>query len=160
MTNLPEEIKRRSIYLGFTALPLAIVLAGVSPAFPQQKTEGIVTGKTQQGYAYMSGGVGVEERNEMANQAKNYDLKLSFADRTGDYLSDVKVIIDDEHGNEIVNTTTNGPWLYIELPSGKYQVKATFDNRPEEIKNVQISKGHEIARLLHWDLANQQISQQ
>ena len=159
MTDLTKRIRIRSMYLGFTGLPLAFVLLGVTPAFPQQKTEGIVTGKTQQGYAYMSGGVGLAERNEMAKQLKNYDLKLSFADRAGDYLSDVKVIINDEHSKEIINTTSNGPWFYIELPSGKYHVKAIFDNRTEEIKNLQISKGNEMARLLHWDLAGQQMSQ-
>jgi hypothetical protein len=137
---------------------LALILLGVAPAFPQQKTQGVVTGKTPQGYAYMSGGVGLEERNEMIKHLKNYDLKLSFADRTGEYLSGVKVMINDEHGKEIVNTTSNGPWFYIELPSGKYHVKASFDNRTEEIKDLQISQSHEVARLLHWNVADQQMS--
>jgi hypothetical protein len=140
MVNLSKRIVKKSMYLGLPGLSLAFVLSGVSPAFPQQNIEGIVTGKTPQGYAYMSGGVGVDERGQMIKQLKNYDLKLSFADRAGEYLSDVKVVINNEHGKEIVNTASNGPWFFIELPSGKYHVKATFNNRTEEIKDVAASR--------------------
>jgi hypothetical protein len=119
----------------------------------------IVSGKTPQGYAYMSGGVGSEERNQMEGQANRYDLKLSFADHAGEYLSDVRVAINDEHGKKIVNTTTAGPWFYINLPAGKYEIKATFDNRQEEIKDLRISEGPLATRLLHWDVADHQLSQ-
>jgi hypothetical protein len=67
----------------------------------------------------MSGGVGADERDQMKSQANRYDLQLSFADHSGQYLSDVRVAIEDEHGKEIVNTITAGPWFYIDLPAGK-----------------------------------------
>lgn len=107
----------------------------------------------------MSGGVGLEERHQMLKQAPSYDLDLSFADHTGNYLSDVDVTITDEHGNQLVDTTSAGPWFYIELPSGKYDVKASFDNRAEEIKDLAISKGHLMTRLLHWQDPDQKTGQ-
>jgi len=151
---------KRTSSLPFLAIPLAFVLIGISPARSQEATEsGIVKGKTPQGYSYMSGGVGVEERDQMKQQANRYDLELSFADHSGEYLSDVRVAIDDGRGKEIINTTTAGPWFYIQLPAGKYDVKATFDNRQEKIEDLQISEGHPVTRLLHWDIADHQLSQ-
>ena len=79
--------------------------------------------------------------------------------RYGDYLSDVKVTVDDQHGKEILRTTTAGPWLYADLPQGKYDVKASFGNHSEEIKNLEISQGRPVSRLLHWERTAEQISQ-
>ena len=107
---------------------------------------------TKQGYAFMSGGIGIDERNQMMGKAHLYDLELSFADRSGEYLSDVQVVIKDERGHEIVNTTTNGPWFYIDLPTGKYDVKATVDNQTREINGLKISKDQAAVRLLHWNV--------
>jgi hypothetical protein len=140
------------------AVALAMVLGGVRPGLANGKTAGIVNGITTQGDAYMTGGVGIEERDQMKKQANSYDLELSFADHAGDYLSDVRIVIDDEHSKEVVNTQS-GPWFYIELPAGKYDVTATFANRTEQIKDIQISKGHLETRLLHWNLADHQISE-
>lgn len=140
------------------AVPVALLLLQPVPLSARTVAGGIVSGKTDQGYPYMSGGVGVGERNQMSTGAQGYDLKLSFADRTGKYLSDVKVTIADARGDRIVDTTTVGPWFYINLPSGKYDVKASYDNRVEEIKNIDVSKGQRITRLLHWNDSDQQLS--
>ena len=67
--------------------------------------------------------------------------------------------ITDKHGNQVVDTTTAGPWFYIELPDGKYDVRASYDNQTEEIKNLEVSKNHLTTRLLHWELAGQKASQ-
>jgi hypothetical protein len=141
------------------AIPIALLLLQPTPLSARTIADGIVTGKTDQGYPYMSGGVGVGERNQMNTGAQGYDLKLAFSDRSGKYLSDVKVTIADPRGDQIVDTSTAGPWFYINLPSGKYDVKASYDNRVEEIKNIDVSKGQRIARLLHWNDSDQQISQ-
>ena len=141
------------------AIPMALLLLQPVPASARTIADGIVTGKTDQGYPYMSGGVGIGERNQMSTGAQGYDLKLSFADRTGKYLSDVKLTIADPRGDQIISTTTAGPWFYINLPSGKYDVKASYDNRVEEIKNLDVSQGQRITRLLHWSDSDQQLSQ-
>ena len=142
----------------WVGVPLAVVLSGPTPLYARDLADGIVQGTTAQGYGLMSGGVGIEARNQMMERANPYDLKLSFADRAGDYLSDVKVAIEDERGQRIVDTTAAGPWFYAELPAGKYDIKATFNNRAEEIKNVAIAKGHPVARLLHWNVEDRWIA--
>ena len=147
-----HSVARASVVL---ALPAALILSQPLQSWARSVESGIVNGKTDKGYQYMSGGVGIGERAQMQKQARNYDLDLSFADAKGHYLSDVKVAITDEHGNQIVDTTTAGPLLYVELPSGKYNVKADFNGHTEEIKNLDVSKEHLLARLMHWQVADQ-----
>ena len=149
----------RSIALiAVLAVPLAVVLAQPTPSAARDRESGLISSKTGQGYAFMSGGVGIEERNLMQRKAGAYDLDLSFADKQGHYLSDVSVVIDDKNGTQLVNSTATGPFFYIDLPTGKYDVKASFDNKTEEIKNLNISKDHSTKELLHWNLSDNQMS--
>jgi hypothetical protein len=151
--------KPRSIALvAVLAVPLAFVLARPTPSAARDRESGMISSKTEQGYAFMSGGVGIEERNLMQRKARAYDLDLSFADKQGHYLSDVSVVIDDKNGTQLVNSTATGPFFYIDLPTGKYDVKASFDNKTEEIKNLNISKDHSTKELLHWNLSDNQMS--
>jgi hypothetical protein len=140
------------------ALPAALVLSQPLHSWARNTNSGIVNGKTDDGYPYMSGGVGIEERDTMRKEAKGYDLDLAFTDRAGHFLSDVSVTIIDMHGNQIVDTSTAGPWFYIALPDGKYDVKATYDNQIEEIKNLEVSEDHATVRLMHWQLGDEMIS--
>ncbi|MGN6716317.1 MAG: hypothetical protein ACTHLX_02885 [Candidatus Binatia bacterium] len=151
--------KRRSIALvAVLAAPLVYALAQPTPSAARDTENGMISSKTEQGYAFMSGGVGIEERNLMQQKAGAYDLDLSFADKQGHYLSDVSVVIDDQNGTQLVNSTARGPFFYIDLPTGKYDVKASFDNKSEEIKNLNISKDHSTKELLHWNLSDNQMS--
>jgi hypothetical protein len=159
MNKKPFIANRPSIALvGVLAVPLAFVLARPTPSAARDRESGMISSKTEQGYAFMSGGVGIEERNLMQRKAGAYDLDLSFADKQGHYLSDVSVVIDDENGTQLVNSTATGPFFYIELPTGNYDVKASFDNQTEEIKNLNISKDHSTKELLHWNLSDNQMS--
>jgi hypothetical protein len=149
-------VARASVVL---ALPAALILSQPLQLWARSAASGIVNGKTDKGYRYMSGGVGIEERSAMRKEAQGYDLDLAFADRAGHFLSDVNLTITDKQGNQIVDTTTAGPWFYIALPDGKYDVKASYDNQIEELKNLEVSKNHGTARLLHWQLGDEITSQ-
>lgn len=113
---------------------------------------GILMSASDQGFRYMTGGVGLEEREIMRSWGTDYNLKLTFAELSGNYLSDVRIMMEDQSGKEIVNMTTNGPWLYVKLPAGTYDVKATFEGETRQIKNLHLPKGDRVTRLLHWDL--------
>jgi len=140
-------------------LGLSLFLFSVPPwVHALELTGGIVRGETQQGYRFMSGGVGTEEREEMMQMANRYDLALSFAARSGEYLSDVNVVITDAKGKEIVNTITAGPLFYAELPGGRYNVKVTYRGRTEEIKGLQVSNGHLVSRLFHWNIPDYDLA--
>lgn len=81
-------------------------------------------GRTDEGVAYMSGGVGEDEREAMHELARNYNLRLVFAEKDGAYLSDVKVDIRNAAGRDILSAVSNGPWFFAKLPNGRYKIKA------------------------------------
>jgi len=148
-----------SLPISLMVLILLCVFASSTDVLAQQLTHGIVKGETAQGYQFMSGGVGSGERDAIMEAAKSYNLALSFAAPSGQYLSDVEVLITDERGKEIVNTTAAGPLFYVELPGGRYNVTATYDGRSEEIKGLQIPKGSRVSRVFHWNVPVDEFTQ-
>ena len=116
---------------------------------------GIVVGATEGGFRYMTGGVGSDEREVMERLDIPFNLKLIFAEGSGNFLSDVKLSILDEPGHNVAEATSNGPWFYIKLPPGFYTVVATFNNDSKRIKNLDLSKRERVTRFLHWTLAEE-----
>lgn len=139
-------------------LVLTLVFLSAS-SVSAQLAEGIVKGETMQGYQFMSGGVGSGERDAMLEQAKSYNLALSFAAPSGQYLSDVRVLITDERGKEVVNTTAVGPLFYVELPGGRYNITASYDGRSQEIKGLQIPNSGRVSKVFHWNVPIDEFTQ-
>jgi hypothetical protein len=80
---------------------------------------------TRNDVTYLCGGVGEEEVQAMKQQAKDYDLMLTFAARDGAYLADVDVDISDARGNSVLQANCDSPMLLIDLPkAGTYRVHA------------------------------------
>src|SRR5262245_57436583 len=121
-------------------------------------TKGIVSGETAQGYRFMTGGIGTEERNEMMQFANQYNLALSFAARSGQYLSDVNVVIIDSRGREIVNTISAGPLFYAELPRGRYNIKVAYGSWSEEIRELEVGSGHLVSKVFHWNVPENELA--
>jgi len=140
------------LLVGFVSLSL-VSLPGKTFAegFAPEKA-GIIRDKTGQGIAYMMGGVGIRERELMESSAADYNVKLAFAEKVGVYLASVDVTVADQKGNEIASLTTNGPWLYLQLPPGSYTVKAAFNSETRQIKNLRVPSDGRVARLMRWDL--------
>jgi hypothetical protein len=112
----------------------------------------ITEGKTAQGFSYMSGGVGSDERAVLEERGKAFNVKLVFAEQRGPFLADVKVVIDDGKGTEIVALASVGPWLYIHLPPGRYNVKATYMGETKELRNLHVAKDKSVKLALTWSL--------
>jgi len=75
---------------------------------------------------FVSGGVGEDSAARMAALGKEYNLKLLFAAKDGHYLADVAVTISDAHGGKVLETVSEGPFLFARLAPGKYQVTARY----------------------------------
>ncbi|MFC7515026.1 hypothetical protein ACFQUU_08420 [Herbaspirillum sp. GCM10030257] len=74
---------------------------------------------------YLCGGIGEEETNFMKQEAKGYDLMLTFAARDGAYLADVNVTISGPNGASLLQARCDSPILLVDLPkSGSYRVTA------------------------------------
>jgi hypothetical protein len=87
--------------------------AAQAPDSKQPQGPGIV--KSQAGVPFMSGGIGVEERNQMRQAAKAYNLGLSFAGKSRGYLTNVSVVITDDKGQQVLSAANTGPWFYFLL---------------------------------------------
>lgn len=89
-----------------------------------------LTVKTENGVAYLSGGIGAREEQAMKDLRKDYNLQLTFAlTKTGEYLADVTVNIQDVSGKKVLEAMSPGPLFFAKLPPGKYKVSAKFHEK-------------------------------
>lgn len=79
--------------------------------------------------SYTSGGVSDEGRSAFAAIAGDFNLKLVFASKSGDYLSDIDVVVSTGRGQPVLEARSEGPWFFARLPNGKYMVTATSNGR-------------------------------
>ena len=77
------------------------------------------------GIPYASGGIGTESIDRLNVLAADFNLKLVFALKSGGYLSDVRVVINDAKGNTLLDATSEGPWFLAKLPAAAYRITAT-----------------------------------
>ncbi len=89
------------------------------------------------GIRYVSGGLGEEGKAQMKLLEPDFRVKLSFAANTGHYLADVTVTIANTTGEAILSTTTEGPYLLVDLPKGAYTVTATYGDATQ-VKKVTV----------------------
>lgn len=81
---------------------------------------------------YVSGGIGLDAIDRLDTMAAQFNVKLVFAFKSGEYLSDVNVTITDASGKTILNTMSEGPWLLTKLRQGQYQIAASFAGQSEK----------------------------
>jgi hypothetical protein len=76
---------------------------------------------------YISGGASADARQELLAQERDYNLKIVVADKSGDYLADVQVVIESARKERVLEASMEGPILLAKLPPGTYTIRATFD---------------------------------
>lgn len=112
----------------FRGIAIAIALASpaaVSAADDFYPMEQRVQPQTQGNVSYMCGGVGQNEAEYMKQAARDYDVMLTFASRSGAYLADVDVSIANARGETVLETRCEGPIMLVSLPrAGTYRVHA------------------------------------
>ena len=86
----------------------------------------------------LSGGVGVGERLER-NPA--YSTKFVFSKRsTRGLLANIHIVISQDKGKKkILETTSFGPWLFVDLPPGTYDVKGIREDGKIQSAKFSIS---------------------
>jgi hypothetical protein len=92
------------------------------------------------GVSYVSGGIGLGERQKLETMSKDYNLKLVFAIQKGNFLADVKVMITNGGGHTVLEATSEGPWLFAKLTPGTYNISATVAGKTIQ-KVVQVRDG-------------------
>lgn len=99
---------------------------------------------------YFSAGVGLEER--MAEYPP-FALKLVFTAGGKPFLAGVSVMIQPAGGGPAVSIApeqVEGPWLFVDLPSGTYNVTATHGGRTQGLSNITVVSGRQKTVYLRW----------
>src|SRR5205823_10905269 len=96
--------------------------------------------------AYISGGVSSDEADAMKAAAANYPLTLELAvagPQRDPYIADARVEIRDLQGNAVLNTTTEGPFLLVRLPSGTYKLDVRWNGAEKEATVQVVADRHQ-----------------
>jgi hypothetical protein len=111
---------------------------------------------------YVTGGVGEAEAAAMRSMAKDYQLEVTFLQKQvvqrEEFLADVMVQIQDQHQNTLLDITTDGPFLLVNLPQGKYLVKAEYYG--EDKRLVAHIDGDKHKKLEIWWLALERLKKE
>jgi hypothetical protein len=127
-------------------LACVVALSSILPA-----AWAIQEGQTQDGHPYVSGGVTRDELASIGGQKSAYALSiLTAAQGTGAYLADVHVAIRDQHGQQVLDTTMDGPYLMVDLAPGTYQIEAS-DGSSTKRSSVSIRNGEHRQTAFYFD---------
>lgn len=99
---------------------------------------------------YFSAGVGIDERTA---EYPPFSLKLVFTAGGKPFLAGVSVTIQPATGEPPINIPSdhvNGPWLFVELPSGTYHLTAIHADRTQGFKGVTVEAGKMKTVHLRW----------
>lgn len=123
-----------------------LITPDIAQSRPAAESSGIaVTPRTENGVTYLCGGVGDEESSYMKQTAaKDYDLMMTFTERTGSFVANVDVSIKDARGRTVLETKCDAPILLVDLPSGgNYRIHADAGGRAiDRSAAVKGGRGH------------------
>jgi len=126
-------------------LPLIAALA-VPPA------SALTRSQSAQGWAFLEGGVGRAEIESMDAEKGKYSLWIITAARvSGAYLADVELSIADAKGVKVFERRLQGPWLFIDLPLGSYEVRARV-GKETVARGTMIHPGDHHQMVLYFDV--------
>lgn len=95
----------------------------------------------QQGnVTFISGGAGDEDRDALKQVENQYNLRLLFAARNGDYLAGVAVTLSDMRGNAVLDTIADGPLFYARVPPGRYRLTVSNQGQSQS-RDISIGNG-------------------
>jgi hypothetical protein len=102
------------------------------------------------GVRYFSAGLWIEERTA---EYPPFPLKLVFTAGGKPFLAGVAVTIQSAKGGPPINIPrdhVNGPWLFVELPSGTYHLTAIHADRTQGLTGVTVEVGKIKTVHLRW----------
>ena len=136
-------------------LYLALILPCLLLSLPSLAEESAIQPQTQGDVTFVTGGVGIDERNELDATRANYNLSLQFSVQgSGNYLSDVNIRITDLKGNVFLETVSNGPKLFAKLPSGRYIVTVDLNGETYH-KTVSVRGKRNTSLSFTWSQKNE-----
>ncbi len=118
-------------------ISMAAVMA-LAVAIPLSDTYALYS--SQQGnIAYITGGIGDEERDAMQAVKNQYNLSVMSAQNSGAFVGYTEVRITDQQGRELVDTEA-GPLFYAQLPPGRYIVEGSSRGQTRK-QTISVTQG-------------------
>lgn len=99
---------------------------------------------------YFSAGIGIEERSA---QYPPFPLKIIFTAGGKPFLSGVAVTIHPVTGETamaIPKEQVEGPWLFVDLQPGVYDVTAVYRDSTQALKGIKVEAGKQKTIYLRW----------
>lgn len=99
---------------------------------------------------YFSAGIGHVERTA---EYPPFSLKLVFTAGGKPFVSGVAVTLRQAKAGTVVtipNEHNTGPWLFIDLPDGTYELAATLGGVTQRVKEIKVRRGHVLTQHVRW----------
>lgn len=99
---------------------------------------------------YFSAGIGLDERGA---EYPAFSLKLVFTAGGKPFLTGVTVTIQGPKGTEkivVPGERVTGPWLFVDVPTGTYDISATQADQTQALKVVKVERGKTTVVHLRW----------
>ena len=135
----------------FLLIPLFVLGAGLYMLLMYSGEEDYLQKREgEKNITFMSGGLNEQGRAILEGMGRKYSLKVIFSNERGEYLSDVTVRILGQRGEPILTTVSNGPWFFINLPSGTYDLEVSFRKNTKRISLVRIEEKSQTVVCVQW----------
>lgn len=130
-----------------TCALLAILVAGAPAGVCAGEADLPVPVQQYESIRYYSGGVGIEERTQLPQL---FALRVILATDSGKLLCNAEVTILTKEKTVFRGRAEHGPWLFVDLPPGVYDIKALQGGHTREAKGVRLVKGGHQTVVLRW----------
>jgi hypothetical protein len=108
---------------------------------PQQPPTPPALQAQQQGnITFVSGGAGDEDRDALKQVENQYNLRLLFAARSGEYLANVAVTLSGPRGQAVLDTIAEGPIFYARVPPGRYRLTVSNQGQSQS-RDISVGNG-------------------
>ena len=101
------------------------VAAVIAAATPFAEAQAVVEGRTAQDLRFVAGGIGLDESEQMKSMARGFPLSITVAAKSGAYMADSNIRIEDAKGKVVLEMQLDAPYLRVDLTPGKYTVEAS-----------------------------------
>ena len=119
------------------------------PPAPQQPATPALQPQQQGNIIFVSGGAGEDDRDALKQVEGQYNLRLLFAARNGDYLANVAVTLADAHGKVVLDTIADGPIFYARVPAGRYRVTVSNEGQSQS-RDIDLSRSGAVRQDFYW----------
>jgi hypothetical protein len=153
MTATLSRVVRAGLAAGLAFAAASVSAQAVLPppsGAPSSALPGPPAIEQRNGVRFLSGGVSLEERDQMRSTASGFDLRLMFSGaRSGELIAGVDTTIHDSRGREVLRLPAAGPIVYAELPSGTYIVIANHRGQIQR-RTITVHEGRAADAHLTW----------